>query len=464
MTTTQQYSSRAPLYSLEKPQKLLSEEQMTKSFHKLLDLYSGGSKEYFDKANEPEYLYWDRLKYKQPPQDMNIEEFWFLVRQIRQLSSKETSIIAENGLPFTWLRLNYTDEFLHKIDTNSGSGYILAQGDNPIITKLGRQKLITRGILEEAIASSQLEGAHTTRSAAKKMILEKRKPKNESEQMILNNYKTITFVESSFKNSPLSLDLLFEMHRMLTDKTLAPEKQGRLRKDVDDIVVQEQIGNETYTTHIPPKETFLEQEMKKLIAYANDDSTTNFIHPIVKAIFIHFWVGYLYPFVDGNGRLARALFYWYLLRKGYWTFIYMPISTIIKNAPHQYAMTYIYTEQDVHDLTYFYDFHIRKIIQSIKEFDTYIKTKTNENKRIDQIVSAVFPINERQREIIHYLCASKDAIVTITSHKTINQISRQTAAKDLSDLEDAGLVQAKRFGKSVHYSPTEKLLQLAEQI
>ena len=70
-----------------------------------------------------------------------------------------------------------------------------------------------------------------------------------------------------------------------------------------------------YIYHIPPKENFLKEQMVDFIKYANDEGDEGFMHPILKAILIHFWIGYLHPFYDGNGRIARALFYWYLLKK-----------------------------------------------------------------------------------------------------------------------------------------------------
>ncbi len=204
------------------------------------------------------------------------------------------------------------------------------------------------------------------------MILEKRKPRNKSEQMILNNYRTIMSIEEEYKNSELSLDLMFTLHRKLTEETISKDQQGRLRKNSDEIVIQGFIGREEYISHIPPNEDFLNAEIQRLIEFANDKEDHKFMHPIIKAIFLHFWIGYLHPFTDGNGRLARALFYWYLLKKGYWTMMYLPISTVIKQSPIQYAMAYIYTEQDNFDLTYFliikanYYYLITKIQLSFK--------------------------------------------------------------------------------------------------
>lgn len=403
-------------------------------------------------VSEPRYLYWDEVKYRQIPADMNHVEFWYLVKQIRKLSSRPTFLVAENGVPFVWLRLTYTDEFLHKIDTHTG-GQIFATHE--VISQENRQKFISRGILEEAIASSQLEGANTTRQAAKQMILEKRQPRNRSEKMIVNNYKTMLALDQDFKNNELSHELLFELHHLITKDTVSANEQYRYRRDSDEVTV----NNTKYITHIPPKESFLINQMDRLVKYANDkEGGSSFVHPIIKAIFLHFWVGYLHPFTDGNGRLARALFYWHLLKNNYWTFMYLPISSIIKKSPVQYSNAYIYTEQDGLDLTYFYDYHMRKIMKSIEEFNVYIDKIIYENKQIDSLLGRNYLLNERQKQLLHYLLAEDEyAYVTVSSHSTLNRIGRITSAKDLKHLARTNLLEAKRVGKFIHYYASDVL-------
>lgn len=446
-----------PNFYIEKPD--FNKIDKSKIFEKLEQIGQENFKSLFEKANEPVYLYWNDVKYKQIPKELRPEEFWFLIKQFRSLSSKETDIKTTNGDTFKWMRLSYIDEFLHKIDISSG-GQVFATSES--ISESNKQKFLSRGIIEEAIASSQLEGAHTTRQAAKKMLAEKREPRNKDEYMILNNYNTMIKLDEIYKNQELSIDLLFELHRMLTQNTIGKQDQGRFRKNSDNIVVQGTIGNREYITHIAPDEKFIETEIKKLIEYANDKNENGFLHPIIKAIFIHFWLGYLHPFVDGNGRLARTLFYWYLLRKNYWSFMYLPISTVIKRAPTQYAMAYIHSEQDQNDLTYFFDFHLRKIMQALNDFNNYVSIKISENKEIDMIVSKDVNLSERQKYLLHHLVSEENAYTTITSHSILNNISRQTSAKDIKKMVEIDLLEGIKDGKYIKYRPTHKLKLLSK--
>lgn len=458
MLNTIKSDKTIPNFYIDKPN--LDKINKSGIFEKLEKLGDKFNK-YLQDINEPKYLYWDDVKYKQTPDGLSPEETWFLARQLRSLVSSSTSIKTEKGNSFKWIKLPCVDEFLHKIDISSG-GQVFASIDT--LAGANRQKFLSRGILEEAIASSQLEGAHTTRNVAKLMIADKREPRNKDEQMILNNYNAILKIDEDFKNKPLSEELIFELHRMLTEKTIGEGGVGRYRRDADEIVVQGQIGNEDFITHTPPSEKFVNDEMSRLINYANDASDERFLHPIVKAIFLHFWIGYLHPFVDGNGRLARALFYWYLLRKNYWAFMYLPISLVIKKAPTQYAMAYIYSEQDNCDATYFFDFHIRKIMQALEDFNEYVGRKMEENKEIDRIINKNIVLSDRQKYLLHHLISDLNSYTTVTSHATINTISRQTAAKDIQELVSFGLIEGNREGKYIRYRATSQLRGLTTKL
>jgi Fic family protein len=440
------------VYKLKKP-------QITQNTSKALDLLSKKWQEihvHVAKANHPEYLFWDKARYKHPP-DVTPEEFWTILKLLRQVSPgrARTPVIDVHGNAFTWQPLPGLDHFFHEVDMNLGGLLESTIVDDRAV----RQRFITRGLMEEAIASSQLEGAHVTRKVAKRMLIERRKPRDQSEQMILNNYEAMLLIEERLKFQDLTLDTLLDLHTTLTRNTIDHKDVGRLRSDADRVVVTDPALNVTY--HIPPPEKFLKRELNRLIRYANDSlEKEQFLHPVIKAIVLHFWIGYLHPFIDGNGRVARAVFYWYLLRKHYWAFAYLPLSIAIKNSPAQYGYAYIYSEQDDNDLNYFIDYNVRKISQAKREFEVYLTRKQVDNRIMAGLARGKYGLNDRQVQLLSFLHKDPDATSTIRTHAQVNEVSRITARKDLEQLEKLGLVRSEKIGRERPFRATEKLLEL----
>jgi Fic family protein len=400
-----------------------------------------------------EYLYWDKIKYKLIGSDEELKlKVWSIIKTYRKWKSISTNIKSENGHYFTYLETSYFKEFLHKMDLNTGGNFL---GLENTFDNKKKYQFMYRGLMEEAIASAQLEGANTTRKVAKEFLRVGRKPKTESEHMILNTYQTMKAIENEYKHKKLNLSVLFELHEMITQNTIDKKDIGRFRRDNEEIVVQNPLTGEIF--HTPPSIKFVNDEISKLINFANDELEEEFIHPIFKAIMLHFWIGHLHPFVDGNGRMARTLFYWYLLKHNYWAFAYLPISTVIKKSASQYSMAYVYSEQDDNDLTYFIDYNIRKIEQTINEFKKYIENKFKENSEEIKILQNKFLLNDRQTHLLKYLHNDLGVSTNVLTHMNINQITRKTAHRDLINLETRGFLISKKIGRNVYYYATEKV-------
>ena len=115
--------------------------------------------------------------------------------------------------------------------------------------------------------------------------------------------------------------------------------------------------------------------MAAMCSFANDRSSPGFMHPAIQSIILHFWLAYDHPFVDGNGRTARALFYWSMLHYGYWLFEYVSISQTIVRGSVQYGEAFLHTETDDNDLTYFIVYHLDVINRSIAELHRFIENR-----------------------------------------------------------------------------------------
>ena len=257
------------------------------------------------------------------------------------------------------------------------------------------------------------------------------------------------------KDKPLSKELVFDIHRIITDKTLDDKSaSGRFRKANERIVVGD-MYNEIF--HDPPPAEQLEERMTTMCDFANGKSPPGFIHPVVRSIVLHFWLAYDHPFVDGNGRAARALFYWSMLRNSFWLFEFISISQIILNHPAKYGRAFLYTETDDDDLTYFILYHLEVIQRAIKELHEYIKRKTEKLQAIERELRGVSILNHRQRALISHALRHPHERYTIRSHQMSHNVVYQTSRLDLLDLEKRGLLNNQKIGKTWYFTPVSNL-------
>ena len=133
---------------------------------------------------------------------------------------------------------------------------------------------------------------------------------------------------------------------------------GSIRSPGDEEIHVADIDGRT-VLHIPPKAGDVPELMASMCDFANTNGEDAFVNPVVKGIILHFWLAYVHPFMDGNGRTARALLYWYALKHRYWLFEYLSISTAILNARAQYYRSFLYSEIDDNDVTYFIYYKLR---------------------------------------------------------------------------------------------------------
>jgi Fic family protein len=398
------------------------------------------------------YPHWDKLRYyKDLPDGLTAEEWWHALKFRRRSLYKSLPLRDKSGNRFVYLLADPTPEVLHKIDLGSGG---LIQMPEQITNPETRDQYYVSSLIEEAITSSQLEGASTTRVIAKEMIRTGRPPRDKSERMILNNYIAMREIQE-LKNEPLTKELVFRIHQIVTDGTMDdPTSAGRFRRTDENVRVEDAYGT---VFHEPPSASSLESRMDDLCKFANGITPDGFIYPALRSIIIHFMLSYDHPFVDGNGRTARALFYWSMLHHKYWLFEFISISKIIRKGPIRYARAFLYTETDDNDVTYFIRYHLYVIRKAIEELHEYIKRKTAEILRLEGELRGIEVLNHRQRTLIGHALRHPRQRYTIESHRVSQNIVYETARSDLLDLRDRGLLNGAKVGKTWYFSPIKNL-------
>ncbi len=409
------------------------------------------------------YHHWDKLRHLSPPEGFTSEEWWCAIKIARRTLYRTLPHVDKNGNPFVFAEPDIVRQLLHEIDIHGGGEIKSAE---QVANPQTRDTYLINSLIEEAITSSQLEGAATTRNVAREMIRMNRRPTNKSERMIINNYRAMLFI-SDIASEDLTPELILELHKVLSENTLENQNaSGKLRTD-DEIYVGD--NRDATIIHIPPKASELRERLKSICSFANNSSKSHiFLHPVIRAIVLHFLLAYDHPFEDGNGRTARALFYWSMLKQGYWTMEYISISRILKEAPAKYTRAYLYTETDDNDVTYFIIHQLETIIRAIKELFIYLEKKTGEIKAVERVLTKSPGLkrilNHRQFALLNRALKKPSSDYYVEGHRRSHDVTYDTARTDLLKLADLGLLDKFKEGKAFVFRPAANLREILQNL
>ncbi len=403
------------------------------------------------------YLPYDELRHR-IDDGLDHKLAWSLVKASRNRQRAKVINLGEPKTKCHYLLTPLIQKAVSEVDRNTTSASL-----EWMSSRIGEgaqiEYLLNDLIEDESISSSQLEGAATTTRVAKEMLKRNRKPRSEDEKMIVGNYKLMVFAwENRLK--PLSLDLLREMHKVgvegIDDDAYVP---GNFRK-TDDVHV---VNSDGEIVHTPPPSQTLKARLKEIVEWANEDhdesDDISYIHPFIKAITLHFCIGYEHPFRDGNGRVARAIFYWYMFKKDFASFRYIAISVLLKKAPSKYGKSYLYTESDGMDLTYFIEHQSSVTIRAIQKFKDAYKNAAVKIERFNRWLfeSGLYKkLSDKQRTVFQVAKNETSIAFTIRNVEKNLGCSYNTAASVLNGLVDLDLFSKFKKGREWVYVMKEK--------
>lgn len=412
-------------------------------FSVYLDYIENNEVTEFLAESEKRYFYWNELKYRPNLPLKNPVDIWKIVKFLRRINSKK---IYFGTYEFTYNSTSFIQKDLHEFDLKLIGGLY-----KDAITPDDQNEFFKNSLIEEAIASSQIEGAATTTDVARAMIKSGRDPKNESEQMIFNNYQAIKVIEERLRGK-LDKQLILDIHRIMTNKTEASKYAGDFRNSP--VYVTDHFDGEI--AHAAPNHKEVEKLMQDLMDFMNGEE--EFVHPIIKASILHFMIGFIHPFGDGNGRTARALFYWFLMKKDYMLIKHISISQSILDSRTSYDKAFLKTEYDDNDLTYFIMYSMKSLRVAFQSLVKYRDLKRGEQVKATAIVYDLVQqnFNKRQSDLLGYLYLKPEKEISISEYGKRNDVVRQTASKDLLELVNRGLLYQFKDGKSIVFKLVSK--------
>lgn len=382
---------------------------------------------------------------------------WFLIKLTRAYSC---NLLPYKLLDLTYVQTSTISRELHMCDQDLTK--LLSMTEKKL---KNTQEYIFEAFANEAIFSSKLEGAVTTEIVAKDMIRKNIPPRTKDEMMIMNNHEAMQYILDK-KDIYLTPEFICEIQRIVTKGTLDTDEHSGMFRTTDDVYVTKPG---TYDIlHYPPEAQKVPSLIQELCTFVNMDKRENihdngeYIHPIIVGIALHFLIGYIHPFYDGNGRTARTLFYWYVISRGYNLFRYIPISKVIKQAPAQYRDAYLATENDDMDLTYFIIYHIECIRKARKALTEHLRQETDRSMSVGKMIVELDGTNPRQVRILTYMAEYPAELFRISEIAERFSIAYQTARTDLMELEARKYLWVKKRGRAFFYSIDDDLVKKIE--
>ena len=360
------------------------------------------------------------------PLDISIQDFWPALEAARRELAQPLPLCDQTGQRF-WFVLN--PAIKRQVDSISASSRREWHLSYSLL-----QDLQEDAVLDEAIYSSMIEGAFTTRQEAKKLLESGKPPANKSQQMVKNNYDALTHVLEHL-DEDISAEFIIQLAGILT-RHASEEPVTRFRQH------QVVVAGRDEVVYTPPDSSQVPGMMAQLISFIRKSG----LHPVLTASIAHFYLVYIHPFTDGNGRTARALSLMILLQAGFDVFRNFPISGLLAQERGKYYKAIRNVEQSSGDMTYFIDFCSDMLSRAVENTERHIRYHLLTEQKMKALESQDM-LNERQMKGARWLLGSQKEHVTVEAWKQKYRTATETARQDLLLLCDAGVLRRRMAGR-----------------
>ena len=289
-------------------------------------------------------------------------------------------------------------------------------------------------------ASTSIEGNPLPLTEVKKILKSKPAHARETEKEVLNYNQALQVLNKKIETEKikLSLDLILEIQKMVTEELLPRFESGKLRKKPV-VVNNPKSGKIVY---LPPDVNEVNPLIKDLISFVNNNET---IDPLILAGIFHKQMVIIHPFMDGNGRTTRLATKILLTDMGLNTFNLFSFENYYNRNVTKYFQT----------VGEFGDYY--ELVEKI-DFTSWLEYFTegiiDELLRVKELLPkiATSPQNEMQSFHLEMLKTIQEkGFITDKEYSQITDRAKATRTQDFNKLIKLGMIERKGKGKNTYY-------------
>jgi len=323
--------------------------------------------------------------------------------------------------------------------------------DNAPLVPYWEKKFQEEAIQKTVHYGTHLEGNELSfQEVAKVLEGEKVIARERDVQEVINYRKVIKYIEGlGTEGLQYSEEQIKKIHQLTVHKLIPKSQSGKYRKT--QVILRNTITGEIGFR--PPPAVEVPYLIKDFFAWLNNQEAKE-LHPVLRAGMAHYVLVAIHPFVEGNGRTARAFATLVLFLEGYDIKRFFSLEeNFDQDSPSYFGALMATSNQnqdlDKRDLTTWLEYftgvlaiELNRIKERIRRLSIDIKMKTKIGKQV--------ALSERQMKLVEYLEENRE-LITPTARKILPMVSDDTLVRDLKDLIKKGIVKKEGRTKAAKY-------------
>ena len=267
-------------------------------------------------------------------------------------------------------------------------------------------------------------------------------------QEVMNYRKAMDFISTSQiadSKSQIDEEMVKKLHRITVNKILPPEKCGEYRKN-QVVIKNNQTGEVSFR---PPDASVLLAQIRDLFAFIDRPEEED-VHPILESGIVHYELVRIHPFVDGNGRVARALSTLILFVKGYDIKKFFSLEEYFDRNAQDYYSALQSVSKNNGDLTKWLEYFTEGLAIELSKIKDKVEKISVDGKLRQKLGGKPLLLSDRQLKIIEYI-QETGYLQNQAFEQLFPMVSEDTILNELKGLVKNGIIKKHGVTKGAKY-------------